>query len=130
VKVTGFDDHGDRILVQADRASEQLDVSGDVIGVLAEVGMTLGEGGVQDGGDQFRGAGLGAGLLAVHPLVGQAQAWSASVASRGISTAPPAASIVNAPPDSVSAARAAAKSACGSATGAVMITQNSSPPSL
>ena len=73
VQVAGLDDQADRLLVEADRAREQLDVAGDVVGVLAEVGVALGERGVQDRGDQFRGAAAAGRLLAVHVLVGESQ---------------------------------------------------------
>ncbi len=73
VQVAGLDDQADRLLLEADRAREQLDVAGDVVGVLAEVGVALGEGRVQDGGDQLRGAAVAGRLLAVHVLVGEPQ---------------------------------------------------------
>ena len=73
MQVAGLDDQPDGLLVEADRAREQLDVGGDVVGVLAEVGVALGERGVQHGGDQLRGAVAAGGLLAVHVLVGEPQ---------------------------------------------------------
>ena len=111
------------LTIRSDRFPRQPDVrastrlAGDVVGVIAEVGVALRECGVQHRGDQLRRAAPTDDLLAVHVLIREPQRLGRLARFAQDLDAPAEASTVKASPCSASASRASWKSACGSLTG-------------